>query len=236
MDLSGINAVILCGGLGTRLSKLVGDRPKPMADINGQPFLEILIEEAASYGFKRFILCTGHMSGYVEAYFAGKFKKYEILISSETAPLGTAGAIKKAESLINSDKFVAMNGDSLCKLDYNAFMDFHMSKKALCSVALAKAETASDYGTINVDSSGRITGFKEKVISSEPALINAGIYIINKAAVDAIPADTKYSLEKEWMPRMIESGSVYGYFTGKPVLDIGTPERYQKAKNSGLKD
>ena len=143
-----IDVVILAGGLGKRLRTLVSDRPKPMADIRGRPFLDILINYVSSYEFRRIILCTGHMGSLVREHYQKVTNDIEILFSEEKEPLGTGGAIKNAKALIQSNPFLVMNGDSFCAADLGSFVDFHKKMNALLSIVLTYSETTEDYGSV----------------------------------------------------------------------------------------
>lgn len=228
-EASTIDAVILCGGLGTRLQSVLKDTPKPMADFNDRPFLDLLIDYVGRFGFQRFILCSGHKGGLIQEYFENKNDGRTYIISQETSPLGTAGAIKLAEPLITSDVFLAMNGDSFCEIDLTSFMDSHHSKNALASVALSPMEDASDYGGVTLGDNDAITSFDEKKNTPSSGWVNAGVYTFNKSVLDRIPADKKVSLEQELFPSMAGNG-LYGFVTQSQLLDIGTPERLERAR------
>ena len=225
---SQVDVVILCGGLGTRLRKVVSDRPKPMALIENRPFLEILIQNFLRAGFGRFVLCTGHLSDSVAEHFANRYSDLSIVISEENRPLGTAGAIKNAEHRVHSNPFLVTNGDSYCDIDLEAFCRFHDLHRALLSIVLAPSKDTRDYGRIEVGEAGRITTFAEKTQVTRPGLINAGIYLFEKSILQQIPADRKTSLEHEIFPEL-GSERCFGYVGASPVLDIGTPERYRRA-------
>lgn len=226
---SAIDVVILCGGLGTRLQSVLKDKPKPMADFNDRPFLDLLVAYVGRFGFRRFILCSGHKGVLIEEYFKNKADGKTYIISQETSPLGTAGAIKHAEPLINSDVFLAMNGDSFCEIDLTAFMNSHHSHKALASVALAPMEDASDYGGVTLGKNEKIMQFDEKKNTPSSGWVNAGVYLFNKSILDRIPADKKVSLEQELFPSMAGDG-LFGFTTQNRLLDIGTPERLERAR------
>jgi D-glycero-alpha-D-manno-heptose 1-phosphate guanylyltransferase len=223
-----IDVVILCGGQGTRLKSVVRDRPKPMADIQGFPFLDILIQYVASFGLHRFILCTGFMADSIERYYENADRSITMLFSRETKPLGTGGALKRAEGLISSDPFLVLNGDSLCRTDIQAFINFHLSKNGFLSLVVSKITESGDYGSITMNGEGGITGFREKA-SSGRNLINAGIYLMDAKVFPLIPPDEKYSLENELFPSLVGKG-FFGFSTEEKVIDIGTPERYELAK------
>jgi NDP-sugar pyrophosphorylase family protein len=227
--MEGVDLLLLCGGLGTRLREVVFDRPKPMADIKGRPFLDILIDHAAGFGVRRFILCAGFKADFIEDHYRTEDERLEIVVSKEAEPLGTAGAIKNAQPLIQSYTFLIMNGDSFCPVALDKFLDFHAGKEADISIALSKMRESAEYGSVKLDEEQRITGFDEKVISQGGGLVNAGIYAFNKAMLDLIPAGRKFSLERELFPNILDKG-IFGYVTEKRLVDIGTPERLEIAK------
>lgn len=229
-----IDVVILCGGKGKRLRNVVNDRPKVMAEINGRPFLDIIISFVAGYGFRRFILCIGYMGDKIRQYYQAKNDSTNILFSEEEEPLGTGGAIKNAEPLIQSSPFLVLNGDSFCPLDLHKFIDFHFTKRALLSMALANTEQASDCGVIELDDSKRIIAFDEKG-RKKKGLVNAGVYLFDKSILSLIPSDTSYSLEYDLFPK-ITAREFYGYVTRESFIDIGTPERFEKAKEDLLRE
>lgn len=229
LDANIIDAVILCGGMGTRLQGVLNDKPKPMADFNERPFLDLLIDYVGNFGFKRFILCSGHKGDLIKEYFEKKDDGKIYVISQETSPLGTAGAIKNAESEIKRDVFLAMNGDSFCPIDLNSFLNFHYSKNALASVALAPMEDARDYGGVALGENDEIISFDEKTNASTSDWVNAGIYIFNKKVLDHIPPGKKVSLEQEIFPSLTGKG-LFGFTSQSRLLDIGTPERLERAR------
>lgn len=225
-----IDVVLLCGGLGTRLKKVVHDRPKPMAEINDRPFLDILIDYVSNYGFKRFILCTGYKGDVIRKYYEAKNTREVFLFSEEKEPLGTGGAIKNAEPLIHSDVFMVMNGDSFCDLNMLDFLNYHDSKKAFASIALVKKEKSLDCGVVRVDGSGRIVSFHEKLGVDDTSLVSAGVYLFSQEVLSLVPAHKNCSLEFDLFPSLVQNKVVYGFFTNQQLIDIGTPERYEWAK------
>jgi NDP-sugar pyrophosphorylase family protein len=225
-----IDVVILCGGLGTRLKDVVDDRPKSMAEINGRPFLDILVDYVAGYGFTRFILCTGFKGDLIRRHYENKRGRLMFMVSGEDQPLGTGGAIKNAESLIKSDMFLALNGDSLCEINIEDFVNFHIKKGGLISVAVTGMESPIDYGIIRLDRDQKVIGYGEKIPVSGNDLINAGLYVFDKKILKEIPSGRKLSLEYDVFPGILDKG-VYGYVAEKRLLDIGTPERLAMAKD-----
>jgi len=228
IDIKDIDVVLLCGGLGKRLRPLVKDLPKPMAKINNRPFLDLLIDYAASFGFRRFIFCIGHLGNIVRQYYQSRKPPFETIFSEEKIPLGTAGALKNAAPLIRSAPFLVMNGDSFCKVDLRKFLSFHLQKKALLSVVLANMEYAKNYGSVMLTDKQRVSGFKEKSDNGKNNLVSCGIYFFEPQIFSLIPKSKEVSLEKDLFPRLINK-EFYGYLTDKKFIDIGTPARYKEA-------
>ena len=235
--MSNLDVLILCGGFGKRLKQIGKNLPKPMVEINGSPFLEILIEYISSYGFRRFILCTGFKSEVIDRYFKNKNDNNTYLISKEDQPLGTGGGIKNAESFLSSSSFIALNGDSICRLNLRNFVEFHKSNNASLSMAVTKIDDMNEYGSVIIDEGSEIKGFNEKSIKNKgPGLINAGIYLIDKKILNQIPSGKNISIEKEIFPYMVGK-NFFGFKTEEKLFDIGTPQRLEiLRKNIKLED
>lgn len=226
------DAVILCGGLGSRLRPISGDLPKVLMPFAGRPFIDILIESLLPFGFKRFILCVGHLREKVRAHF--RTRDYEVVFSEEAEPLGTGGALKNARPHIATSPFLMLNGDSLCPTDLHLFYDFHMEKGGILSIVLTRPLSENSYGVVEVDQENRILAFREKAEAQRGSFINAGIYLAEHGIFDLMPESTRFSLETDFIPALLSHGC-YGFATDAEVIDIGTPERYVQAmkKKSG---
>ena len=228
MNTHDIDVLILAGGRGRRLREVVSDKPKPMAEINGQPFLEILIDHISHFGYRRFILCTGHMSEFIINFYKNKKTIYKVLLSNELKSLGTAGAVKNAESLVHSNPFMVFNGDSFCQVDLSEFLDFHLKRTAFMSMVVADEKNTEDYGTIHMDDSYRILSFQEKRAANRGGIVSAGIYLFDKSVFELIPPQIEYSLEYDVFPN-ITNQSCYCFRSDNKLIDIGTPKNYEKA-------
>lgn len=226
-EFAALSALILVGGKGSRLKETVWDRPKPMAEVNGRPFLDMIIEHASGCGLRRFVLCTGHMGDLIRTYYAATGWSSCITYSQESSPLGTAGAVKNAEDLIESNPFIVMNGDTLCPVDLREFYRFHGEKGAEASIVVTRMEQAGDYGTIMVNETGRIEGYEEK--TGKGTYVNAGIYCMGKEVLSIIPADRACSLERDVFPALVHR-LFYAFVASSGFMDIGTPDRYREAK------
>ena len=229
-----MEAILLCGGLGTRLRSVVSDRPKPMADIAGKPFLHYLVKMLSKSGVKHLIFALGYMGEQIEAYFkSGEDYGLSISYSYEDSPLGTGGAIRNALSRVSEENVLVLNADTYFHTDYeNLFMQ-QLKNKAAMTIAGRKIEDISRYGAILKDETGRILRWNEKMNpnegkSSRPGEINGGIYVMQKSLIEKIP-EGKQSLENDCIPAWLKDG-VYlqailsdGYF-----MDIGIPEDYEQ--------
>lgn len=229
-QVSHLDTVILTGGLGLRLRNTISDRPKTMAPIHNKPFLDLLITYLASFGLHRFILCTGYMSEYIENYYSTTDNPYEIHISSETSPLGTGGAVKNAAPLVQSNPFLVLNGDSLCRVALESLYKFHTDKQALLSIVLVEHADYQSTGQVVMDDTCSIVAFAEKTSKLQSAYSSAGVYLFEQRVLDVIPAKIQCSLEYDIFPQLIGK-QLYGFLTDAHLIDIGTAEQYELAKS-----
>ncbi len=219
-------AFILAGGLGLRLRPVVSDRPKPMAAVGDTPFLEILIDSLARKGVRDFVLLTGFRGEMIEDHFHRLEQDgISIKFSQEAAPLGTGGAVKNAERFA-TDPTLLVNGDTFFDADLDALYRFHVEKNARVSLSLYEVEDVSRYGSVNVDSNARITGFSEKKRAGGRGLINAGLSLLSVDFIKALP-EGSYSMEQEIFPKLADLGQMFGLCQDRPFFDIGTPESYE---------
>ena len=214
------DVVILCGGLGTRLQPVLKDRPKPMAPINGRPFLDLVLDHVLSHGFRRIVFCTGHHGNWIAQY-AGRRKDCEAIVSQEHTPQGTAGALRACRALLTTATTLILNGDSLCRVDLRALLDRHRDRQAVATMAVIPSDDRTDAGGVLMDDRGWIRSFQEKEAAP---FLNAGIYAIQTQAIQLIPDSIPCSLERDVFPRLVD-GRLYGYACHVPLYDIGTPER-----------
>jgi len=227
--LSKTDAVILCGGLGKRLQPVVSTTSKVMAEVSGRPFLDIVIAHLKKQGIRRVILCTGHKAEQVEDYYRKDPQGLTFEFSREFDPLGTGGALKNAWYFIESDPFLVLNGDSFCAVDLNAFVDFHHSKLARASVVISSATDASAFGKIFLDEEVKIVKFREKDPDRGGHGVNAGVYCFNEDVSLFMPDAKRFSLEHDVLPALVGKG-FYGFCVDQEFYDIGTPERYEAAR------
>jgi D-glycero-alpha-D-manno-heptose 1-phosphate guanylyltransferase len=224
--LHNVDALILCGGQGTRFRSVMQDRPKSLAQFKEKTFLDILTESLLSQGFTKIILCVGHLKDHIK----DKYRNFpNIFISEENIPLGTGGAVKNAQELITSEDFFVTNGDSIFNgLDFGEFYEFHKKQGSLISVALAAPRKEKDFGGVILSKSNQITAFTEKNNLEDDKLMNGGVYFARRDALRLMP-EGPFSLENDFFPKLT-GDSLYGFFSSGEVFDIGTPERYERAK------
>ena len=226
-----LHAIILAGGLGTRLASVVDDRPKAMAPIGGRPFLHYLLLALSAQGFDDVVLCVGHRAEQIESHFgSGGQLGVRLRYSVETEPLGTAGALKLAEPLLDADQYLVTNGDSYLRAGYAPLFEALHDTRAQAVLALHRAIDAGRYGTVERAVGGRITSFVEKNVGHDGgrALINAGLYAIRRSVIEEIAAGPPASLERDVLPVLAASGQLYGVELAGPFIDIGVPDDYRR--------
>ena len=228
IELSQIDTVILAGGLGTRLNPILKDKPKCLAPINGKPFIDILIDNYIEQGLKRFILCVGYLKEQVIEYLCDR-NDCEIVFSKENKPLGTGGALKKAQSLIKSNHYIVLNGDSFIEIDIYKYIKWFQLIQNDISIVITKINNSKRYGNVTFDKNGLITSFGKKNNSSLPAKINAGVYLFKKNTIDFSHFSDEFSIETEFFPSLIKHGIKTYKCKGK-FIDIGTKNSFQDSQ------
>jgi len=227
-ELKDITAVVLAGGRGTRLRSVVADRPKVLAEVKGRPFLAYLLDQIVDAGIRSMVMCTGFKGEYVQAAFDARYREARLSYSQEPAPLGTAGALRYALPLLESDPVLVLNGDSFCDANLIDFFNWHQARHANATLLLTEVPDTQRYGRVLRGESSRVLRFEEKGAAGRAGWINAGIYLIQRQLLETIPADRAVSLEREMFPAWIGHG-LYGYSSPSRFLDIGTPEAYAAA-------
>jgi NDP-sugar pyrophosphorylase family protein len=225
-----IPALILVGGLGTRLRSAVPTGPKSLAKVGQAPFLDLLVRQLRHQGVRRIIMCTGYLADYIEREFGdGRDWDVSIEYSREFAPQGTGGAIRLAKTLVeDAAEFFAMNGDSFLEVDFRQLLDFHRQHDGVATLAARRVEDASRYGSLRVGSSGRVRAFEEKSSNARPGLINGGVYMFDCSVLQEFP-EGPASLERDVFPRLLNRG-LYCVEQHGMFIDIGTPEDYERAQ------
>jgi NDP-sugar pyrophosphorylase family protein len=234
-----LDAVILCGGLGTRLSAALPGVPKCLAPVGERRFLEYLLLQLGSFGIRDAVLCVGYRSRQVEDFLqSGKPWGVSLRYAQEDQPLGTAGALKGARATLRSNPFLVLNGDSIFDIDLGSLLGSHLARRAQATLALASSPRDGRYGRVRFDTGGSVTAFEEKAPKEHAATspngcrraINAGVYVLDGDVLDEIPsASTPVSLEREIFPGLIGRG-LFGHVGEGYFIDIGVPEDYARAQ------
>ena len=222
-----LEAIILAGGFGTRLKEAVPDLPKPMAPIQGKPFLAYLLENLSKKGFKRVILSLGYMPEKIIDYFGTSFSGIEIIYSVEKEPLGTGGATKLALERCTQDHVYIINGDTYLDFEVDEIESlWHKNHQPI--IVGVNVENTSRYGSLEIVD-GRVISFKEKAfIKSGP--INAGCYIFTKTQLESFVSKVKFSLESDFLIYEVKKAILKVYLSGGLFIDIGIPEDYKRAQ------
>lgn len=237
-----MQALILSGGMGTRLRPLTLYAPKPLLPIANVPHLSYPLALLRAHGVAEAVLCTAEALGPYRPFIREEKKLgTTVRCSRETSELGTAGAIRNAEKYIKSDTFFVFNGDVLTDIDLSAMIRFHKARGAKITVALVPVENPAAYGLVLTDAQGRIRQFIEKPKELLPEwgkkfYINAGIYLFDRSVLARIPKGKKHSTERELFPGCLADGiPFYGFHAdGAYWLDIGKPESYLKGNIDAL--
>ena len=224
-----LTALILSGGLGTRLRSVVSDRPKPMAMVDETPFIEILVRSLANKGVHDFVLLTGYMGDVIQEHFRRiDLPDLTVRCCQEPEPLGTGGAVKNAERYA-SDPSLLVNGDTFFDADLDRLCRFHSQQRADATLSLVWVDDVSRYGAVRLSSAGMIEGFREKGTGSAgPGWINAGLSLLSRSVIHDLPEGRAFSMERETFPVLAKAGRLAGLGQQGAFFDIGTPESYTR--------
>jgi NDP-sugar pyrophosphorylase family protein len=225
--ISETDVIILAGGRGTRLSSVVSDRPKVLADVRGRPLLAYLLDSLEKKGFHRVILSIGYMAEMIIQTIDHRHGSLQIDYSVETEPLGTGGGLKLASIQAKSENVLVLNGDSFCGFDAPDLFAFHSAQHANGTIAVIDVADAGRYGRVLLAPDGQILQFLEKTAGGAGS-INAGIYLLKTSLLASLPAGIPLSIERDLFPSLIGQ-SFYGFPVSGPFLDIGLPETYAQA-------
>ena len=222
-------AIILAGGFGTRLKKRIEAIPKPMAPVNGRPFLEYIMDHLLGFGVNHFILSTGHLSDTIENHFGSLYRGAKVTCSREEKPLGTGGAIKRALNICSSEEILVANGDTLFTANINALEELHRRSGADITIALLTLQDRSRYGSVVTNEGNRVIAFNEKRATGGSGVVNGGIYIINKNVMLSYTLPEQFSIELDLFMPNLKDLRIYGYRSDDYFIDIGTPGDYERA-------
>jgi D-glycero-alpha-D-manno-heptose 1-phosphate guanylyltransferase len=223
-----MNAIVLCGGLGTRLGVLTVDTPKPLLEVAGKPFIEHVLERLQSNGVSHVCLAVSFQWQKLEATLGKSWNGLNLSYSIEDRPLGTGGAIRQAMIKMGwSESFVA-NGDTLVDVDMYSLVRLALANHADMVMTLKNIEDTSRFGKVNLQASGRVVSFDEKG-QSGPGLINAGLYWLRANALRHVARET-FGLERDVMLAHVADLSIYGLVSQGYFIDMGIPEDLARAR------
>jgi D-glycero-alpha-D-manno-heptose 1-phosphate guanylyltransferase len=233
-----MEAIVLAGGLGTRLAGRLNGVPKPMAPIAGRPFLEILLSQLSRAGCTRVILSVGHLHQVIRNHFADSFRGMRVDYIIEEVPLGTGGAIRMALAQAGEDSVLVLNGDTFLQADYTEMMRFHLTESeaqstapsAPMTMAIAYQADVARYGAVVVRD-GHIVGFVEKGTAG-PGWINAGAYILNRNLQWPAELPERFSFETDFLAPKIDRIAPAAYEVDGFFLDIGVPADLDRAQTA----
>ncbi len=222
-------AIILAGGLGTRLRSVVADIPKCMAPVSGKPFLYFVTEHLLNQGIDKFIFALGYKSEMIIEYLNDQYPLLSKQYSTEEEPLGTGGAIKLACSLTTEKNILILNGDTLFKIDAGILSFFHNKFGADCTLSLKPMHDFERYGVVELNNNASVASFKEKQ-QYKTGLINGGVYELNVSAFLQEDLPQKFSFEKDYLEQYYHKRKMYGVVQDEYFIDIGIPQDYEKAQ------
>jgi len=220
-------AVVLAGGMGTRIRPVLGEVPKLLAPLNHRSYLDWQLEYLGNEGFTRILLCLGQGADQIVEHLSREYSGQDADYVIEETPLGTGGALRNALSRLD-ERFVLLNGDTILKSTLEPLMTAQSQCESAAAVFLAQMPDVSAYGAVEVDSGGWVTQFREKGVSSGPGFVSAGAYCIPRHLVEVISADP-CSLERDILPGWAATGALFGVVTTEGFVDIGTPQGYEQA-------
>ncbi|MEZ4826297.1 MAG: nucleotidyltransferase family protein [Bacteroidia bacterium] len=223
-------AIVLAGGMGTRLRSVVADVPKPMAPVNGRPFLAYVLDALQSQGITTVVLAVGYKREVIEEYFGEEYRGMKIRYSVEEEALGTGGGIKQACGLLDGEDALVLNGDTFFGADIQALHRFYQEMDADLVLALREMRDFDRYGTVQTDTDGRVMGFEEKAYKSV-GLINGGIYLFRRNLLGGEAFPQKFSFEKDVLESLFAENRFFGLAFDVYFIDIGIPEDYERSQH-----
>lgn len=218
-------AIVLAGGLGTRLGALTETCPKPMLPVGSKPFLDYILDYLLDQGATKIILAVSYLSSQVSDYYSDRD---QVEFSVEESPMGTGGAIKLAFDNFNLEEAVVVNGDTIFKVPLNKLLSYHHENKALMSMALKPLESCDRYGRVLSNEEGRVVSFEEKGFQGA-GNINGGVYVVHKDIFSGL-SESKFSFEQDLIAKRLSDLPVAGLGFDDYFLDIGIPEDYKRAQ------
>ena len=222
-------AIILAGGLGTRLRSVVADLPKCMAPVAGRPFLHYVIAHLQKEGIQKFIFSVGYKSEAITNFVKMELREIDFKFSIEEEPLGTGGAIKLSCKRISEHNVLICNGDTLFKIDVQKLSNSHFQHHADCTLCLKPMNNFDRYGVVELNNDLSVKSFREKQ-HYQSGIINGGVYALNADSFMKEDLPEKFSFEKDYLEKYVAERKMYGVIQDEYFIDIGIPEDYERAQ------
>jgi D-glycero-alpha-D-manno-heptose 1-phosphate guanylyltransferase len=222
-------AIVLAGGLGTRLQSVVKEIPKSLAPVAGKPFLAYLLDYAKGQGIERFVFALGYKAETIESFVKKYLRESKYAFSTEKEPLGTGGAIYKACDHVMSENVIVLNADTFFGIQYAQLAELHDQRKASCTLALKKMEAFDRYGSVSINDKNVITGFSEKKYQAS-GYINGGVYALKVESFLGKTFPGNFSFEKEYLEKEYVKENFPGLVSEAYFIDIGVPDDYHRAQ------
>jgi mannose-1-phosphate guanylyltransferase len=227
-SLTDLNVLVLAGGQGTRLQPVLGQKAKVLAQVAGKPFLSHLLSRLGNQGIQKVVLALGCFHQEVLEYLEEQsLEGLQVIPVVEDAPLGTAGAIRNALEVLESDPVFVVNGDTYAEVPLETLLAFHQEHGAAVTLAAVHKEDIQRYGSIELDEAGQVVRFVEKG-ESMSGHVSAGVYVISRQVIQMIPTHQAVSWERDILPGLVGKG-LFAWCGSFRFLDIGTPASYEKA-------
>jgi D-glycero-alpha-D-manno-heptose 1-phosphate guanylyltransferase len=222
-------AIVLAGGLGTRLKSVIADLPKSLAPVAGRPFLAYLLDHAKKQGIDKFIFALGYKTELIETFVRKYLPEESYSFSIEKEPLGTGGAIYKACKQVSASDTIVLNADTFFGIQYSQLAGLHEQRKAACTLALKPMKDFDRYGAVNTDEKNIVRGFSEKKYQST-GKINGGVYALGTESFLQKSFPDIFSFEKDYLEKECTKGNILGLVSDAYFIDIGVPEDYKRAQ------
>ena len=223
-------AIVLAGGLGTRLKSVLPDLPKCLAPVSGKPFLSYVINHFVSEGIEQFIFSLGYKHELIETFLKNEHAGLSYKVVVEEKPLGTGGAILRSCRATEEKSVIVLNGDTLFAVNLNKLVPFHFMTGAHCTLSLKPMVEINRYGTVQIQSDYRISSFEEKKFQPS-GNINGGVYALNAARFREEKFGEVFSFEKDYLEAHVNDRRIFGVLQDAYFIDIGIPEDYERAQH-----
>jgi D-glycero-alpha-D-manno-heptose 1-phosphate guanylyltransferase len=222
-------AIILAGGLGTRLRSVVADRPKCMAPVAGRPFISYVIDYYRAAGIERFIFALGYKSEYFDDFLQSQLPSGSFLVSVEPEPLGTGGAVQLACGMTEEDTVLILNGDTFFGVRLDELSALHSARQADCTLCLRPMNNFDRFGVVELGDQERVIDFREKQ-QYATGLINGGVYALNRRSFLGEGLPSVFSFEKDYLEKFYTRRPLFGLIQQGYFIDIGIPEDYERVQ------